>query len=341
MRPDAAQQTATDRLLWLDMAKGYAIFLVVIGHAVRGLMNAGILDQDGIWHWIDGAIYAFHMPFFFALSAYVLGLSHSSAPLGTQLVKRIWRIAVPFLIWTYVFLAVRSVAGPLANSTSTWEELYRLPLPPVLHMWFLWALMILTTVWIVASQLEKRWIGSRLLVPILLFAGSIGLLLSSPPIPDAVIPYVASAMANAPAFFLGLILARHRWQAPLPWITMLALVLALALPLAWPLWRADLPLALIGVPIVIVALFIVFRALGPRIDGSKGGQVLIRMGQASLAIFVAHTIFSAGLRIALMKLGIDAPVPHVIGGIAIGIIGPLGLLWIAQRARIARAVGLA
>jgi uncharacterized membrane protein YcfT len=44
------------RLIWIDLAKGIGISLVVIGHAGRGLMSAAIPDEVQILPLLDGAI---------------------------------------------------------------------------------------------------------------------------------------------------------------------------------------------------------------------------------------------------------------------------------------------
>ena len=55
----------TNRIIWIDQAKGIGIFLVVVGHMIRSLVNSNILI-DNFWvTFVDRWIYAFHMPLFF------------------------------------------------------------------------------------------------------------------------------------------------------------------------------------------------------------------------------------------------------------------------------------
>ena len=82
------------RLIWIDLAKGIGISLVVIGHAGRGLMSAAIPDEMQILPLLDGAIYAFHMPLFFILSGVTIGL-RPIASIQPDLSRRIWRIFYP------------------------------------------------------------------------------------------------------------------------------------------------------------------------------------------------------------------------------------------------------
>ena len=50
------------RVRWIDMVKGFGIFLMVIGHA------SGLPENIKLW------IYGFHMPLFFILSGYTYGM---------------------------------------------------------------------------------------------------------------------------------------------------------------------------------------------------------------------------------------------------------------------------
>jgi hypothetical protein len=53
-----------------------------------------------------------------------------------------------------------------------------------------------------------------------------------------------------------------------------------------------------------------------------------------MAIFCAHTIASAGVRIALQKiLRVDNAGVHLAAGVAAGLYGPLALVWLSQRFR--------
>ena len=64
----------SERIAWLDFAKGVGIFLVVVGHAVGGIDVAGVPDEAGLLQALDQTIYAFHMPLFFLLSGVTFGM---------------------------------------------------------------------------------------------------------------------------------------------------------------------------------------------------------------------------------------------------------------------------
>ncbi len=70
----------TKRITWVDMAKGYGIIAVFIGHLVQGGM-------------LGNFVYSFHLPLFFFLSGY---LFHANVDFLTFLKKKARSILVPY-----------------------------------------------------------------------------------------------------------------------------------------------------------------------------------------------------------------------------------------------------
>jgi len=99
----------TERLQDIELAKGLAIFLVVLGHIVAREPPA-----NNQWYVVlKAAIYLFHMPFFMYLSGYVTFLTGAaSAPLktwGNLVKKRAFRLLLPFFIFGLVIIAGKIV----------------------------------------------------------------------------------------------------------------------------------------------------------------------------------------------------------------------------------------
>ena len=75
------------RLVYIDIAKGIGILLVLLGH----LLNNG--------HWLKSVIYTFHMPLFFIVSGMVL----RPQPVIKKIRNRITDVLVPYFIWALIF----------------------------------------------------------------------------------------------------------------------------------------------------------------------------------------------------------------------------------------------
>lgn len=83
-----------DRLHWVDYAKGIGIFLVVVGHVLRGLVNSSILQPSALLFLVDRWIYGFHMPLFFFISGLFVQRSLSK-PFKDFLLDKLYVIAYP------------------------------------------------------------------------------------------------------------------------------------------------------------------------------------------------------------------------------------------------------
>src|ERR1051325_2370139 len=127
------------RNLWVDYAKAIGIVLVVYGHVVRGLLNAGIL-QDAEFHGlVDSVIYSFHMPLFFFLSGLFFYSSFVKRGTGGLLVNKIDTIVYPFLVWSLLQGSVEALMSRYTNGGVSFSEVLTV-WEPRQQFWFLYAL---------------------------------------------------------------------------------------------------------------------------------------------------------------------------------------------------------
>ncbi len=322
---------ARDRYAWIDIAKGIAIILVVIGHAWRGLNSAGIVPED-LFLALDARIYAFHMPVFFALSGFFVARS-LAAPPAKYVQSRIIRLLWPMVLWTYIFLLFKLAAGSAANTPVVVEDLLIWPIPGYLHLWFLWALFLLhLSLLMVRPLMAGPRLPASVLVGLSFVAVTAAILAQEGP------NWTLNAARHAPFLVLGMwaghiglgqnVTAALRGAAVLVFAGLVAAV---------PMIPAQLDLA---VSIALTATFLVGLA-GLGQSNSRGFfRPLIALGKASMAIYLMHTIFSAGFRTALFKLGVDGLWPHMIVGVGVGLILPLVGLYVARRLGLVRVLGL-
>ena len=95
----------------IDIIKGYAIALVVFGHAIALLLQKEIFT--GIfWTIIYDVIYTFHMPLFFCISGYLYSMNDCKK-LNTILWKNVISLYFPYLILNYVYWFERIIATEL------------------------------------------------------------------------------------------------------------------------------------------------------------------------------------------------------------------------------------
>lgn len=86
-------QVKHNRIEWIDMTKGIAILLVIIGHTVA-FDVAGSITR--------GLIFSFHMPLFFILSCVTYRCSTDSASFKAKLIKSAKHLIIPVLfVWLF------------------------------------------------------------------------------------------------------------------------------------------------------------------------------------------------------------------------------------------------
>lgn len=81
----------SNRIKWLDVAKGICILLVIAGHVTK-------------YKLMKTFIYSFHMPLFFILSGFTLKIPESKADIFSYTIKDIRRLLVPLLITHFIFV---------------------------------------------------------------------------------------------------------------------------------------------------------------------------------------------------------------------------------------------
>lgn len=310
--------TARTRSATVDLAKGLGIALVVIGHTIRGL------DETTLPDWIvsvDRWIYAFHMPLFFLLS----GLFIERSVRGTfsiMLNKKTATIVYPYLLWSVAQEVVRSGTGARTDPLSSiWTVVYE----PVMQFWFLYVLFVGTVLFV---GLRKAGVS-------LLALTGIAALLYLTRLLDVQIGTwsVFYLFRTYFIFFvLGALCTRYEVLALVdrvrPAIAGAVAVAGFAIVTVWTAVEApqvfDLPVALVG----SFATILVARLIAE----GRAANLFTLFGLASFEIYVAHTMFSGAMRVALERVvGVTTAAPQLLFGVMIGIAGPLALRWFAQR----------
>jgi len=88
-----------NRLIWVDIAKGVAILLVIIGHTAP----FGSITRN--------TIFSFHMPLFFLLSGYCTKQTLEREKIWPHIGKRCWKLFLPLLFITITTVAYNVTGG--------------------------------------------------------------------------------------------------------------------------------------------------------------------------------------------------------------------------------------
>lgn len=84
----------------IDILKGIAIFLVVLGHAIQYGNGIDYLSNQNFFdNLIFKIIYSFHMPLFMLISGYLFYYSISKKNIKELLKSRFTSIIIPIIAW--------------------------------------------------------------------------------------------------------------------------------------------------------------------------------------------------------------------------------------------------
>lgn len=293
-----------ERQTWLDWSKGFAILCVVLGHVVE---SAPMYAQEGWMQILHTVIYAFHMPLFFFLSGCAWGLPKKQA--GRERIRHeftgILEILILYVFWSFVMYVGKSMLPGVANVVYDKSFVYCLLFAPVDPYWYLVVLGLYRGAFLLMKN-RRAQRGAIL-------AG--GLL-------SAVLPLIQDASDSWEyrylwrigyhlVFFGGGVLAVYwlpqiqaLWNKGKTRLTLLCGVLSAGLFCLRP-FEQQLPFlkplmawALIVVTICVVSL--VTEVLHGR------RSLFLKLGGASLYIYVLHNYFTVAFRVVYNRLGLQA-----------------------------------
>lgn len=311
--------------------------LVVVGHTGRGLSGQAFSDGEELLSTMDQAIYAFHMPLFFILSGITFGM-RPPISINPSLRGRVWRLIYPLVIWTYIFLALQAFAGDNSNARSDWMGVLVWPVPPVAHFWFLWALLLITVLLAIVRMLclsamsdIQFWISTLVAASIISFSVTL---------PGHLTPFFGAGLSYLPVFAVGGLIGASSFVRSVP-----NRVFASIAGTAFMIGLLATVFLYFGVPrhlsgtVLSLLLIVPLMAISGRYALFRWAQGIAFLGVISMPIYVMHTIFSAGLRIMLLQVGLDSLLIHFVLGTVIGIIGPLIFYILLKRQKALHYVG--
>lgn len=316
-----------NRLAWVDVARGIGILLVVYGHALRAQVTAG--QSDPAWHAAlqDEVIYSFHMHLFFFLAGlFVVGsIAKGAAPfLRTKLIT----IVYPYVLWSVISALLGTLANGATNHEMDLGHVAGIWWKPIYQYWFLYALFVCDVV-ALAIRADRR------IAIILVALSAAGLLTFLPGMLGVSAAYFAF-------FFGGAVLAPHVLKLRIAFPLALAIALVGTAILALSFWQNNMFVASAGAALtgLLRGIAGVAATLALSMIISARAPWLVIVGTASMAIYVMHTIFSAGLRIVMTALGVGEPTLSLIACTIIGVVAPLMIWAIALRLGLLTWLGL-
>ncbi len=108
----------TQRSILIDVVRGLAITLVVLGHTNQGVIHRGWWGSSSVGDRLNDAIYSFHMPAFFFVSGIFLipGVAKRGERLYT--LEKVRTMIWPYVLWTFLFAGATIAFGRFMVQTT-------------------------------------------------------------------------------------------------------------------------------------------------------------------------------------------------------------------------------
>ncbi|PSL36890.1 putative membrane protein YcfT [Labedella gwakjiensis] len=160
---------------WIDTARGIAIVLVVLFHAVMYLGEAGIA---GPWTYASTPLDTFRMPLFFFMSGL---LAPSALRLGYRDLfrRRILALLYLYVLWSTIQTTYGILMPPISDPADpeSWWSVLTIFISPHPNLWFIYALPIyLTIAWLVRRAPVAVQLGGAAAVSAVFGTGALSIL---------------------------------------------------------------------------------------------------------------------------------------------------------------------
>ncbi len=271
----------------LDIAKGFGILLVVLGH--------GYSADNPFYYWIG----SFHMPLFFIVTGILYGIrSKEYRSSNFPWRRKLSSILVPYLTWaviTQAFLGLLKVIGGAAPTEVFTSAFFQIIRGNAGFLWFLPALFLAELLFYLFSSDRLRLIGAVLL-------GGFGLLFPTLPL----VPDYDSRVLLAFFFITAGYFGHTILLAPAKpfWFIVCACV---SVGLGVANGEVILPGGQLGNPILLLITSFCGSYLTIQVSQqisrhtSKAASVFSWLGQNSIIILCVHNILTETIRLADYK----------------------------------------
>ena len=302
----------SERLIWLDSLRGFAIFTVVLGHCIDGYWHSHIFPlNDGFFAIIHDFIYSFHMPLFFSISGFAFYFSKTY----TKYKIKFSDIVLLYLFWSIFQWCFKFILASHVNRAVDWEDLLKIFYVPMGPYWYLY---VLAFFYLVFSKMGIYQIKFSLLF----ITGILGVILKYYSIDWGIISRIIYHMHF---FVLGgyfCTIDLHECFKKKNFLICVAICIVNCILYLYKI-NFTTSILLINPLIVATSGVIVCFYIFYNWNILNKSNVLRILGVYSLQIYVIHSFITAGSRIILKMLGIINLPLYLSVGMILGIFIPI------------------
>ena len=299
-----------ERNVLVDRLKGYACFLVLFGHVIMGIRLGGV-DIPEFFEGMEKFIWSFHVALFLFLSGVVYKVTGEWKSKKTKwgfLLYKLYNLGIPYIAFSAIYVLINSLVGE-TNTGFAPSDILNILKTPVAQYWYLYALFFLFCIWTTFSGVLKNWQITIIVVLIGYLAPIFGIPLGS----------LVVVFYSALAFGFGTFADFKSLTKLSTWAKYLVVILHIVTGIIFILLNK------IEAPFVkeIMILFGIYSSIMfiSILQNCKAiAHFLDFVNKYSFQIYLLHTIFTAGIRIILLRSNISQWWIHVLLGTACGLV---------------------
>lgn len=316
----------SQRMDWLDSAKGIAMFAVVLYHVLYGFEIAGLIDQSLPLEYFNNYLRATATPIFFIASGYFIERSINKYGYKKFFKGALLFLVYPYFLWSILQIFIKILFASMVNKTETFDAISLL-YESVAQFWFLHALFLAQIIFAVMHKMKNQHV---LITAALFFAASFI---------NGSYGFIPDAFRSTGFILVGAYFVKQNALEKIPAIK-LALIAFVIMILSSPLHvHLLMTMEYAGRSNFVggIATFI-FVALCLQKYGSP--KILEMLGKYSMYIYVMHIMAIVPFRVVLMKLGIDIPLLSITICTAAGLILPIIAAIVMEKIKISKFMGI-
>lgn len=296
------------RYVWIDNIKVFACFLVAVGHFLQSMVASGIINQSAWYAWFIQTVYYFHVPLFFVCSGFLYQKNSTINNLEkwkANAKKKILSLGIPYLTFSLITWGLKSIFSGSVN-TEVNNLFYDLIVHPLSPYWYLYALFF--TFLFVPTFTKKSYY--------LIFMGAAVFLKVFCEID---MYSVLIVVENFVWFLLGMGICLFAYDEKMQRYPKFTgnILLILFLMGSIATWLYAVESAVISLVLGMTA------CLGITIISIQNRSKLGCLSRYTMPVYLMHTIFAAGVRAVLFKLGVDSVAAHFVLGLVASFMGPI------------------
>lgn len=303
-----------EKIKCIDYIKAFACLLVVIGHLLQSFQKSNIDPYTDITSFIIWFIYLFHMPLFMCMSGYLYLKNTEIKDFKDYkrfIFKKSINLLTPYLVFYFLYLAINYFFAASVNSPKGINELKGMINNPMSPYWFLYALL---SIFLFIPILEKKINSKKILFSLLVILKFISFGFRTN-------IYILDAfMKNAVYFYFAIFLNENNTLNYYKKI--LLIVMYVNCTIFFYILKEefnDVLNSLIVFLFAIGGIYIIYHIF----EKIKKSIILDSFIRYTFQIYLMHTIFAAGIRIFLFRIGITNYYIHLILGVVFSIYVPV------------------